>query len=439
MVSGAALSARGRFISIEKMNKENAVEKNELIIKRSDFEKYQLVLPYRFLFGRSRQRFIYSELEKMHPCFSDEFYFDSKIKGLSKKGAVSDVMVIHKYTLAEYETKRPVSGSLFKRLIGSGFFAESCKEGKIFVNKRIRIMGSLITFLLVLAVLLLSTAFLSIFKHSRKNPDIQMLPTADTEALVIVPANETDEKKASICESFFSELRSGGGKLQFFQWKIDGFNEVFKSKILDLYPEQLSSVKVFDVIYENARPVIEISESRKLKPDEKSFAEQTVNKAFNGEESFRSIRSLIFENGGKLKKESLNPYSVEFSCKKERAAAILSAIDECFCKNGKRTAFINISEEKGEWNVSTGEMDFRMGDFASVISLKLLADNFDLFYGTKERKNDYKNDNPKTVKNKNIEKDYGVKIGEIKNADGKKVCFYKNAEGKILKIKEENK
>ena len=107
------------------MNKNNVEIKNNVFIKRADYEKYQLVLPYRFLFGRKKQRFIYSELEKMHPCFSDEFCFDSTIKGFSKKGALSDVMVIHKYTLAEYEAKRPLSGSLINKTSGTGFLAES--------------------------------------------------------------------------------------------------------------------------------------------------------------------------------------------------------------------------------------------------------------------------------------------------------------------------
>ena len=86
------------------MSKRNKNE-SHIFLKDFDYEKYQLVLPYRFLFGRKRQRFIYSELEKMHPCFSGEFCFDSNMRKVSKKGFVSDVMVIIKINLLNMRLK----------------------------------------------------------------------------------------------------------------------------------------------------------------------------------------------------------------------------------------------------------------------------------------------------------------------------------------------
>ena len=71
------------------------------MILQKDYEKYELILPYKAALGRARQRFIYSELEKMHPCFSDEFCVDSSFKKFTKMGISSDVIVMHKFKLAE--------------------------------------------------------------------------------------------------------------------------------------------------------------------------------------------------------------------------------------------------------------------------------------------------------------------------------------------------
>ena len=136
------------------MNKKNKVDDN-IVLKNFDYEKYQLVLPYRLLFGRKRKRFIYSELEKMHPCFSDEFCFDSDICKVSKKGFVSDVMVIHKNTLAEYEAKRYESAAGISRITASGFFIDSCKRRRFFVNEKFKRMIVTMSFVFLMIFIFL--------------------------------------------------------------------------------------------------------------------------------------------------------------------------------------------------------------------------------------------------------------------------------------------
>ena len=61
------------------------------IIRKRDFEKYEIVIPFTSIFGKRKSRFLSSELEKLHPCFSDEYAFDSFLKKLSSKGIFSDV------------------------------------------------------------------------------------------------------------------------------------------------------------------------------------------------------------------------------------------------------------------------------------------------------------------------------------------------------------
>ena len=42
-------------------------------VKKSDYENYSINLPFKFLLGKRRKKFIFKELEKLHPCFSDEY------------------------------------------------------------------------------------------------------------------------------------------------------------------------------------------------------------------------------------------------------------------------------------------------------------------------------------------------------------------------------
>ena len=73
------------------------------VIKRNDFEQYEILIPFSSSLGKKRKQFICSQLEKMHPCFSDEFAFDSFVKKVTRKGLTEEVYVMNK--LIEYKKK----------------------------------------------------------------------------------------------------------------------------------------------------------------------------------------------------------------------------------------------------------------------------------------------------------------------------------------------
>ena len=117
------------------------------VLRKDDFEKYEIVLPFSAVLGKRRKKYLYSELEKMHPCFSDEFCFDTAVRKIGKKGISTDVLVMSKRKLAEYEGKRNFSGT--------GFFAGKQKH-RFFVNEKMRfIFLSLIFCLLAWCVIFL--------------------------------------------------------------------------------------------------------------------------------------------------------------------------------------------------------------------------------------------------------------------------------------------
>ena len=55
------------------------------IIQKKDFESYEIILPFSAIAGKRRRQYLCSELEKMHPCFSDEFAFDNAVKKNQQK------------------------------------------------------------------------------------------------------------------------------------------------------------------------------------------------------------------------------------------------------------------------------------------------------------------------------------------------------------------
>ena len=75
-------------------------------VKKSDYEKYSIILPFKFLLGKRRKKFIFKEREKLHPCFSDEYCFDSKILYKNWK-FFADVLVMNKMKLASYRFDNP--------------------------------------------------------------------------------------------------------------------------------------------------------------------------------------------------------------------------------------------------------------------------------------------------------------------------------------------
>ena len=104
---GAALMEMEKYMREKQRNN---------VIKKRDFERYEILLPFKALAGKRKKQFLCSELEKLHPCFSDEFAYDSSIHGIKKGGICEEVFVINKFKLAEYEGKR--------HFAGSGFFME---------------------------------------------------------------------------------------------------------------------------------------------------------------------------------------------------------------------------------------------------------------------------------------------------------------------------
>lgn len=427
------------------MNKKNKVDDN-IVLKNFDYEKYQLVLPYRFLFGRKRKHFIYSELEKMHPCFSDEFCFDSDICKVSKKGFVSDVMVIHKNTLAEYEAKRYESAVGINRITGSGFFIDSCKRRRFFVNEKFKRMIVTLCFVFLMIFISLVLAGVKKVVGISKKENVQAF--AFVEEQNVQTADDVEQNVAIVFspgEKFFDSISAAGGRVLSFRWEMADGSEVLEAKIKGVFPEQLEEMKMSAVNYENEQPVILVTDVRPA-PVNSLYqrSEGEVAGSFDSE-FYKRVRQVLSKNGAVLKEERRTPYLIRFSCNEKVLKTLLNGVASCFADFGGEVCSIYIQAAGGSRS-GTGAGDFEIsigGEEAALargIELAVVAENAEFFGEIKNQKiigQSQKLSPPD--KNEKNEKTVSNKIGEIKTSDGNVIIFYKSTDGKIKKIMEAQK
>ncbi len=432
------------------MSKRNKNE-SHIFLKDFDYEKYQLVLPYRFLFGRKRQRFIYSELEKMHPCFSSEFCFDSNMRKVSKKGFVSDVMVIHKNKLAEYEAKRSLSAVGMGRITGTGFFVNSSRHHRFFVNeklKRVFVAGCFI----VVSVLSLFVIAGFVRLNGRANKENLKSFAFDGEQTVHVAdgVEESFEVPCEVCKTFFNCIGSAGGRVLSFRWEILNGYEILEAKLKGVFPEQLQWFDIPAVSYEDGLPVIQVNRVVSVGTKNPVLQNGAGSGGINGgsfnPEFYKNIRRVLSVNEAVLKEERLAPYLIRFSCNEKVMGTLLAGVAGCVADAGEEVCSINIMAAGGSSGGATArDFEISIGVEGAApapgIDLAVVVENAELFGEI--------NNHPKSAgyiakeklpeKNISLEKSEGQKIGEIKTSEGKVIVFYKTSEGKIKKIMEGNK
>ena len=428
------------------MNKKNKVDDN-IVLKNFDYEKYQLVLPYRFLFGRKRKHFIYSELEKIHPCFSDEFCFDSDICKVSKKGFVSDVMVIHKNTLAEYEAKRYESVVGINRITGSGFFIDSCKRRRFFVNEKFKRMIVTLCFVFLMVFISLVLAGVKKVAGISKKENVQAF--AFVEEQNVQTADDVEQNVAIVFrpgEKFFDSISAARGRVLSFRWEMADGSEVLEAKIKGVFPEQLEEMKMSAVSYENEQPIILVTDVRPAhsKGDFQKTGDMESG-SFNPE-FYKNVRNMLSKNGAVLKEERRTPYLIRFSCNEKVLKTLLNGVAGCFADFGREVCSVNIQMASGTSSgIAPEDFEISIKGIERVVQtqgvdLVVVAENAELFGEMKNQKiiGQSQKLNPPD-KNENNEKTVSNKIGEIKTAEGSVIVFYKTSDGKIKKMKEESK
>ena len=413
MEDGAALMEVGKYMG---------ERENNNVIKKRDFESYEILLPFKALAGKRKKQFLCSELEKMHPCFSDEFAYDSSIHGIKKDGICEEVFVINKFKLAEYESKR--------QFAGSGFHIEDKKFHRFFVDKKWRFTLTAILGCVVVALAGSISGALAAAAAER-NFVRDGAEISDRKEISGFP----EEAEVKFCPpeiSFFERLSASDGKITFFEWKTDGFTQRLKADLYGIFPENFfpeEGLSLGSLVYENTCPKMTVFYERPFK--QTAFLEQENISFSDLSDFYKSMRNTLRDYGSLLKEENTSPYHIEFICKsfseKEKLFEELAAL---ISKNNFSVTAVKL-RQTGMDEVSVG-ITLEKFPLSAAFDLKLIAQNLSLFIQN-NKTDDTKIPALKTTLaiQKKEESASWKKLGEIKKSDKSSVLFYKNSEGKL--------
>ena len=392
------------------------------VLKKYDYEKYQIIMPFTAIAGKKRKQFLCSELEKMHPCFSDEYAFDSEIKKISRKGLSTDVLVMNKFKLAEYEGKRRFSGSGFYINDKEDVMSENLRH-RYFVNKKWKItVWSIIGCSLIGCIGLISGVLASVSGELKSNN--QETAFEVTEA---VPVEENIKSDSLYEKDFFEAVTSASGIIKNFEWKFKDFSKTIRAAVRGIYPEDLSVIHDSTVVYENGIPQMNLFFTHIIPKKENLVNLETVlsNSDFN-----KKLRETITKYGAVLKEENAPPYHIEFICNdSDKTKKLFAELAQIIRDDNRTVTYVSLNPidvQKIQAGISIETIPLPETGF----DLNLISENLKLFFDNSVVNKVYKTGT--VVRTDGAELNVHV-IGEIKRADNSIVVFYKTPEGKIQK------
>ena len=435
------------------------MKKKDCVVRKNDYERYSFVVPFGCLFGKKRDKYIFKELEKLHPCFSDDCCFDSKIV-FKKRNFFANVLVMDKLKFSEYKYENPRAALRIE---------EDGKRKVVFERKK---WGWFVEFLVSLFF-----AF-CVFGVGTKNVRLRALEDAAANAGVVSVQNVLGGAGAVSSTEAFAELTRVGfvcvefvekiflldGAISSFLWECDfGVNgsgemvlnvgnvfEKLNLMIEGVFPEELSfdktEVLINAINYENNRPKLNVSCSEKVIPFEtESVSKNDFMKSVSSMRSFLLKNSVILEEGkdscfyrvqvsfhncadffcgvaeiverekfviSRFQINKSDFFDVQFEILKNKTVAKVPFLEEEF----KEEKVFNLFRFVGE-NVFV----FLGKDFFKDLRGKKNGSDFARI--SSEKKEEKKN----VIKEKNYKQ-----IGKVLNEDGSKTVYYKNELGKIV-------
>lgn len=381
----------------------------DIKLNGTDFDSYNIQIPVKALWGKDRENFLYKELDKRHPSFSNRYTYDEKLK-LTWKGFVSEVTVIDKLVLGDYRTRFPSS-----RLKN--------EKGKIVFSGKTKI-----PFLLFLSASVIGILFPLYRLNKTRGGGKDMSKVSVVEEKFEVKAPEKVYVKG-LYESLLPEISSEEGKVRSLLWTYDGYSEKLSLEIFGCYPTDLfagnriEELTCSSVVFEKGSPAFNLEKKRKVLW-EKEETEVMALPSFS-----EGVRSFLSEFSSEEESERYSPFCVRFRTKSL----------EKILETGKAAKFTDFLETSGyvipEIKISrngdgtwTFEMTFIPGKgfpFTENI-LTVLSKNIRLFEKASEVAVQKKKV-PVKVEKENT----GKKVAVIKHA-GNENIYFKNEKGRII-------
>ena len=197
-------------------------------LKKEDYERYFIKVPWNLILGKKKNKFLCSELEKMHPCFSEDCCFDSRIL-LKKKEICADVVVMDKIKLADYRY----------RFAGKKIALEENGKRFVFCERKEKMVVFFAVILGLITLFITGTLFIRNRKNEKKGADV----IENVEKNLFEEKNEENILGVGkFCKSL-SELIFQKGEITSFEWDTDGYFENVKFSVKNIYPEDFLDFK----------------------------------------------------------------------------------------------------------------------------------------------------------------------------------------------------
>lgn len=164
-------------------------------LEKADYDFYRVKIPFSKMIGKKRNLFLWNELEKKHPCFSNRNAVDCKFQ-FGTGGLFANLTVTEKSVLLDYKSRYPKAMLVTE------------EENRVFDGKKK-------TVLLFLAVSLLICFILFLQIRSQKEVHVN-----EEVSVPVISENvpKKVEKSTSVVEDFFRILGTDGEKIREFSW-----------------------------------------------------------------------------------------------------------------------------------------------------------------------------------------------------------------------------
>lgn len=417
---------------------------NQKIIQKDDYDLYKILIPFN-LHGNKRRKYINRELEKMHPGFSDLCVYDLKYTFGHKK-LIANIAVMNALKLAEYQ-----SGSK-KSLKLEGF-----GKAKYFGQRNIL---AKIIFTLTF-ILFISIGISLVTKNHKKYAQEKSENVENNELLLenreiesfntayIIPevfrnierlgcriksfslelAEELSSEK-TIASNFAAEISSSTDSFS-EESVLDFFNGLFLVSSSNVLNERNISALNFD--NELTNYFLNLKSTETFLSDISSFGidVQTQNK----------IVSELMKLGVSVELSDFESKKIFFTVNKNNMKEVFEFLHEFSNSNNIFERKINCSVNRcNESEVLNCAIEFAVhsNDMNPFSCTGLMADNYNIFFENRNQKSltavSKNNASSDYIGTEAVNENGSLLVGKVRKKNGKRILFYKNQNGKIIKV-----
>lgn len=309
-----------------------------MIISKDDYDKYEFSLCELRKQNKNLKlsNAIYKQLERVHPCFSDNCCFETQFFLRDKKIFVR-VFVINRIKLAEYKSE-----NTGRRLC---VLEQNCKIKKTVFreqnNKRIIAKSSLL-FACICVITIALFEYQNLYADKSNLVIDQRFKNLDVDI--------ERKQEMTIFEVVTQLLGEMPESFEVFNFNYIFFNneEVLTLDLKKLFPENIENLLVesskrnsFDfsiseIIYENKKPRFTLTIKKSCNDNYKNN-ENFLNQNFNSEH----VRTILIKNNGLLKKETMNTFNFEIPVKSFSNLIVELAKETNLLINGINFSLVN--------------------------------------------------------------------------------------------------